>query len=1226
MLRAFLRRLKNNSRAIPNVGSDFWIGTLISLSEPSSRINDGMIASVSTDGRTSTFPEFFKFSLRVLIFIIGLNSFSEMHAQAVGEVWRQVDSVPDVYASGRFMKAEPDGNGGIYALVCVDGDIEMVHYDSSLNIIWRSHFESNTYQYDEGKDFVVTSNGLIYITGNVWEPFSDANLFVACLDINGVILWERNWDGVATLGDFGYCIAVLPNGNVVVGGKTEITSSHYYGVIMLWSATGNYLTRQEIISTSWWSGLNNCINRITALPDGRIVGCGSYKNTLNGNAGILSCYDSTLSTLLWSNVQSSGINYDDVYTAMSLSANRICIGGTIEDASKLIIQEFDYAGNLLWTVDTIAARDCGDILYTSSGSVAAIFTNGRISAVQFTAWGSYMWRYDYTMPLSPSASLRFPMRMATDQNGNIFLAARSFQTLSDYDQLLIGLSTLGTQQWLIRRDGTGAGSDYDYLNDVVYSGNHLFAVGAIADSVLHNNVPSVFRSTSAGVLSYSNAIPEIGGRLGPSPCMTIDTNGNSFLAGRAPFTASNDLYVSKRDPDGHLLWAHVLTDSGSTYPQGICTDPSGNVYIVCYTGRITSGNDILTCKYDATGNLEWTRVYSSPGNSADVPRAVCSDAIGNIYVAIQVAGNCDVLKYNTNGSLIWTRSYTGTSSAGPDNPSQIMMDGDEVVYIAMQEYNLTTGRDIGVLKVDSAGTTLWHTTWATSGTDEPKAIALFDDRSLALGGTSANPITGYDFLAMRIDTEGTVLWDTLYEQSGTTAGDQVKDVVCRAGKMYLSGFVSVSSSAQSSSFFVLVLDTTGNEVWQHTMFLNSSSGNSIAVSPVSGIVGVCGGDNFPNGFLTVFFDSSGTILDTAIVGIDNQNAAHTIEAHGRSFIVNGTIEYNHQSYMYPTSVSMTVKYCQGQVVTCAADTNICAGGYALLSADSGFTSYQWSPVIGLSTDSIANPLSTPASSINYTVTATNSYGCISSATQQVAVLPTPSIGLLPSTANICAGDTLTVIVQNVISCIWQPSVYTADTIGLINMLWPPSSQMFYLTGTDAWGCSSPDSVSITVSTPPVLQFALADTVCLSTGAIVLSATPPGGNFSGIGVSGNTFDPLIADTGTFVIYYSYSDTVTGCSSSISENVIVHHCVGIIGNDDSVSIEVFPIPADEEIIVRLAAPGPARIDLYDNTGNRVLTQYVTQGDHKVSLYGLASGLYFYQIVSDTDLLQCGRLLKN
>ncbi|UOG74437.1 gliding motility-associated C-terminal domain-containing protein [Hymenobacter tibetensis] len=78
------------------------------------------------------------------------------------------------------------------------------------------------------------------------------------------------------------------------------------------------------------------------------------------------------------------------------------------------------------------------------------------------------------------------------------------------------------------------------------------------------------------------------------------------------------------------------------------------------------------------------------------------------------------------------------------------------------------------------------------------------------------------------------------------------------------------------------------------------------------------------------------------------------------------------------------------------------------------------------------------------------------------------------------------------------------------------------TGT----CVSVRSLRVTVTPERAMTFAPVSPKCLTPGSVTLTATPAGGTFSGPGVSGNIFNPVVAGAGTHTLTYSLSDTL-GC---------------------------------------------------------------------------------------------------
>ncbi|MCC6463558.1 MAG: Ig-like domain-containing protein, partial [Saprospiraceae bacterium] len=90
------------------------------------------------------------------------------------------------------------------------------------------------------------------------------------------------------------------------------------------------------------------------------------------------------------------------------------------------------------------------------------------------------------------------------------------------------------------------------------------------------------------------------------------------------------------------------------------------------------------------------------------------------------------------------------------------------------------------------------------------------------------------------------------------------------------------------------------------------------------------------------------------------------------------------------------------------------------------------------------------------------------------------------------------------------------------------------TVTDNTGCSSSTMVSISVFPLPMVFAGAYEPVCTDALDIPLEGTPPGGTFSGTGVTGNLFDPSV---GTQIITYTATDG-TGCTNSTTTTITVY----------------------------------------------------------------------------------------
>ncbi|MEM9821453.1 MAG: SdrD B-like domain-containing protein, partial [Bacteroidota bacterium] len=98
----------------------------------------------------------------------------------------------------------------------------------------------------------------------------------------------------------------------------------------------------------------------------------------------------------------------------------------------------------------------------------------------------------------------------------------------------------------------------------------------------------------------------------------------------------------------------------------------------------------------------------------------------------------------------------------------------------------------------------------------------------------------------------------------------------------------------------------------------------------------------------------------------------------------------------------------GFIIDCPAaeagpNVSICENTQAQLFA-SGGTTYNWTPTTGLSDPAIANPAAMPNTTTTYFVEVSDVFGCMSTDSVTVTVLPVPSItSILPTNPSFCGG-------------------------------------------------------------------------------------------------------------------------------------------------------------------------------------------------------------------------------
>ncbi|MCC6373129.1 MAG: T9SS type A sorting domain-containing protein [Bacteroidia bacterium] len=144
---------------------------------------------------------------------------------------------------------------------------------------------------------------------------------------------------------------------------------------------------------------------------------------------------------------------------------------------------------------------------------------------------------------------------------------------------------------------------------------------------------------------------------------------------------------------------------------------------------------------------------------------------------------------------------------------------------------------------------------------------------------------------------------------------------------------------------------------------------------------------------------------------------------------------------------------------------VCIGNSFILNAG-GSSTYTWST--GANTFST---LITPTVNTNYTVSATNSLGCISTAVSTVIVnSTTPTLTVNASSTQICLGNTLTLLAGGANTYTWSNGISNGQAFT------PTATANYSVSAANACGISS-SVIAISVTAIPVSIVATATSVC-----------------------------------------------------------------------------------------------------------------------------------------------------
>jgi hypothetical protein len=302
---------------------------------------------------------------------------------------------------------------------------------------------------------------------------------------------------------------------------------------------------------------------------------------------------------------------------------------------------------------------------------------------------------------------------------------------------------------------------------------------------------------------------------------------------------SFDVWVTKVDASGNLIWSNTLGGSGADFLYTIRPTIDGGFIAAGETasadGDVTSnhgGADCWIVKFDALGNIVWKKTYG--GGLADIAASIKQTADGGFIFTgyatsangdiTQSFGNTDVwvVKITGDGELQWQKNYGGSASdIGCD--IIITADGGYLVAALSKSSNndLTFnhgGDDLWLLKIDDSGTIQWQKSYGGVNNEgifrnSGSKMWQMEDGGYVVGGYAvgagnSGDVTGGHGLSdqwiIRVDATGNLLWNKC-------VGGSTVETLNHFYKLADNTFMTIGSSDSSNGD--ITATHGGDDLW-----------------------------------------------------------------------------------------------------------------------------------------------------------------------------------------------------------------------------------------------------------------------------------------------------------------------------------------------------------------------------------------------------------------------------
>lgn len=318
-------------------------------------------------------------------------------------------------------------------------------------------------------------------------------------------------------------------------------------------------------------------------------------------------------------------------------------------------------------------------------------------------------------------------QITVDAQGNVYVTGTSYGLDSRNDIVTIKYDTNGNSKWVARYNDSE--NEYDWGGGVVVdrSGN-VYVTGTSGSSKLAEQMVTIKYNSSGGRVwtklfdFFTDGILADLDDRGFE--ITLDKAQNVYVAGTNGLGLT-DILTVKYSPSGARKWADRYGGTGDDRPRGIATDAGGNVCVSGDSSGGSTGQDIVTIKYNSGGLQKWVKRYTGTGNNYDGVGGLAVDAAGNTLVtgyASRDTRGYVTMKYDAAGNQKWMQFYDGKNHSGAVADS-LALDSSGNVYVT------GTGNGyIETIKYDPQGTKRWETGYS---------MTTYNDVHIAVDGSNS---------------------------------------------------------------------------------------------------------------------------------------------------------------------------------------------------------------------------------------------------------------------------------------------------------------------------------------------------------------------------------------------------------------------------------------------------------------------------------------------------------
>jgi hypothetical protein len=361
---------------------------------------------------------------------------------------------------------------------------------------------------------------------------------------------------------------------------------------------------------------------------------------------------------------------------------------------------------------------------------------------------------------------------ATDANGNPVLDANgnpkpsykvTFAVTKSSGKYGLTMNSDGTKVSLQQQDAADSLVVVDSRTQFdTPTGAHVYRYANPADGLTPETIGTVSATDRAATESAQQAAADAADDNGTDPDKAPDLSVAAPLTARASVTdadgftyivgttsgdlgthrsdGGDDLFLSKLDSAGTVVWQQTLGVAGAAQGAAISLAPDGSIVVAGsvtgpFDGNLGGNSDMLVARFDPSGEQRFATSIASTGD--DFATAVAVGADGSIYLAGKSAGagggGAYIAHMDGNGKMLQQREI---DTPGTDSVNALAIDSAGNLLALTRENGATQLRSI-------AGSDLTSDLGSVAlGSADARAIAVSASGDIAVVGATATALPG----------------------------------------------------------------------------------------------------------------------------------------------------------------------------------------------------------------------------------------------------------------------------------------------------------------------------------------------------------------------------------------------------------------------------------------------------------------------------------------------------